>query len=98
MRFFNRIVMILLLAGLFALGVYLVVYAFNIFGYQLSDLLNTLNSFGNRLQNFVRNVEGGDLPVLTIATLVLIALLGLILFIAELKPRRPGASACPTAP
>jgi hypothetical protein len=89
MRIFNRIVMILLLAGLFALGVYLVVYAFNIFGYQLGDLRNTLNSFGDGLQNFVRDVERGDLPVLTIATLVLIALLGLILFIAELKPPAP---------
>ena len=89
MRIFNRMVMILLLAGLFALGVYLVVYSLNLFGYQLGDLLNPLNSLASRLQGFIRNVEGGNLPLLTIMTLVLIALLGLILLVAELKPPAP---------
>ena len=89
MRIFNRIVVILLLAGLFALGVYLVVYSFNLFGYQLGDLLNPVNSLAGGLQGFVRDVEGGNLPLLTIVTLVLIALLGLILLIAELKPPAP---------
>ena len=89
MSIFNRIVTILLLAGLFALGVYLVVYSFDLFGYRLGDLLNPLNSFGSGLRGFVRNVEGGNLPLLTIVTLVLIALLGLLLFIAELKPPAP---------
>ena len=81
--------MILLLAGLFALGVYLVVYSFNLFGYQLGDLLTPLNSFASGLEGFVRDVEGGNLPLLTIVTLVLVALLGLILLIAELKPPAP---------
>jgi hypothetical protein len=89
MRIFNRIAMILLLSGLFALGVYLVVYSFNLFGYRLGDLLNPLNSFASGLEGFVRGVEGGNLPLLTIVTLVLIALLGLILLIAELKPPAP---------
>jgi hypothetical protein len=89
MRIFNRIVMILLLAGLFALGVYLVVSSFNLFGYQLGDLLTPLNSFASGLEGFVRDVEGGNLPLLTIVTLVLVALLGLILLIAELKPPAP---------
>jgi hypothetical protein len=84
MRIFNRIAMILLLAGLFALGVYLVVYSFSLFGYQLGDLLNPLNSFASDLEGFIRDVEGGNLPLLTIVTLVLVALLGLILLIAEL--------------
>ena len=89
MRIFNRIAIILLLAGLFALGVYLVVYGFNLFGYQLGDLLNPLNSFASDLEGFVRDVEGGNLPLLTIVTLILVALLGLILLIAELKPPAP---------
>ncbi len=81
--------MILLLAGLFALGAYMVVYSLNLVGYRLGDLLNPLNSFASGLQGFVRNVEGGNLPLLTIVILVLIALLGLILLIAELKPPAP---------
>ena len=81
--------MILLLAGLFALGVYLVVYSLNLFGYRLGDLLNPLSSFASSLRGFVRGVESGNLPLLTIVTLVLIALLGLILLIAELKPPAP---------
>ena len=81
--------MILLLAGLFALGVYLVVYSLNLFGYQLGDLLNSLNSLTRGLEGFVGDVEGGNLPLLTIVTLVLVALLGLILLIAELKPPAP---------
>ena len=81
--------MILLLAGLFALGVYLVVYSLNLFGYQLGDLLSASNSFASGLEDFVRDVEGGDLPLLTVVTLVLVALLGLILLIAELKPPAP---------
>jgi hypothetical protein len=89
MRIFNRIVMIVLLSGLFALGVYLVVYSFNLFGYRLGDLLNPLNSFASGLEGFVRGVEGGNLLLLTIVTLVLITLLGLIVLIAELKPPAP---------
>jgi len=91
MRVFNRIVMILLLAGLFVLGVYTVVYSLGIFGYRLADLPRALglSGFYSGLQSFVRGVEGGNLPILSIVILVLIALLGLILLIAELKPPAP---------
>ncbi len=91
MSVFNRIIVILLLAGLFVVGVYAVVLAFNLFGYSLGDVLNPLNSFGSRAQNFVNSVESGNAPFLTILVLILLALLGLILLIAELKrpaPRR----------
>jgi hypothetical protein len=91
MRVFNRIVMILLLAGLFVLGIYTVVYSFNIFGYRLEDLPRALGlaGFYGGLQSFVRGVESGDLSILSIILLVLIALAGLILLLAELKPRSP---------
>jgi preprotein translocase subunit SecG len=89
MRIFNRIVVILLLAGLFVLGVYAIAYAFNLFGKNLNSLLNPIKSFGSGAQGFMGSVESGNLPVLTIILLVLIALLGLILLILELKPRTP---------
>jgi hypothetical protein len=91
MRVFNRIVVILLLAGLFVLGVYTVVYSFNIFGYRLEDLPRALGlaGFYSGLQSFVRGAESGDLSILSIIVLVLIALAGLILLLAELKPRAP---------
>jgi hypothetical protein len=91
MRVFNRIVMILLLAGLFVLGVYTVVYSLNIFGYRIEDLPRALSlaSFYGGLQSFVRGVESGNLSVLSVIILVLIALAGLILLIAELKPPTP---------
>jgi hypothetical protein len=91
MRVFNRIVMILLLAGLFVLGVYTVVYSLNIFGYRIEDLPRALSlaSFYGGLQSFVRGVESGNLSVLSVIILVLIALAGLILLIAELKPPSP---------
>jgi Family of unknown function (DUF6286) len=91
MRVFNRIVMILLFAGLFVLGVYAVVYSLNLFGYALTDLPRALNLPGvyRSLQTFAGNVEDGSLSVLTIALLVLIAVIGLILLIAELKPPAP---------
>jgi hypothetical protein len=91
MRVFNRIVMILLLAGLFVLGLYVVVYSLNLFGYSLSDLPRALGLAGlyRGLQSFVSGVEGGSLPVLTVFILVAVAVLGLILLIAELKPATP---------
>jgi hypothetical protein len=91
MRVFNRIVMILLFAGLFVLGVYAVVYSLNLFGYALTDLPRAINLPGvyRSLQTFAGNVEDGSLSVLTIALLVLIAVIGLILLIAELKPPAP---------
>jgi Family of unknown function (DUF6286) len=91
MRVFNRIVMILLLAGLFVLGVYTVVYSLNLFGYRLEDLPRAvgLSGFYRGLQTFVSNAENGSLSVLSVILLVAIAVLGLILLIAELKPAAP---------
>jgi Family of unknown function (DUF6286) len=90
-RVFNRIVMILLLAGLFVLGVYTAVYSLNLFGYRLSDLPRAVGLSGlyHGLQTFVSNAENGTLSVLTVIVLVSIAVLGLILLIAELKPPAP---------
>jgi Family of unknown function (DUF6286) len=90
-RVFNRIVMILLFAGLFVLGVYTVVYSFNLFGYRLEDLPRALglSGFYRGLETFVSDVENGSLSVLTVILLVAIAVLGLILLIAELKPSAP---------
>jgi hypothetical protein len=91
MRIFNRIVVILLLAGLFVTGVYAVVYSLNLFGYSLSDLPRALGLSGlyRGLQSFVSGVEGGSLSVLAVFVLVATAVLGLILLIAELKPAAP---------
>jgi hypothetical protein len=91
MRVFNRIVMILLFAGLFVLGVYTVVYSFNLFGYSLENLPRALglSGFYRGLESFVRGFESGSLSVLTVFVLVALAVLGLILLIAELKPAAP---------
>ena len=91
MRVFNRIVMILILAGLFVLGVYTVVYSLGLFGYSLTDLPRTLGVAGvyRGLETFVRGVERGNPPIPGVVILVLIALLGLILLVAELKPPAP---------
>ena len=43
--------MILLLAGLFVLGVYTVVYAFDLFGHSLTSL--PISDFSGGLQDFV---------------------------------------------
>jgi Family of unknown function (DUF6286) len=91
LRVFNRIVMILILAGLFVLGVYTVVYSFNLFGYRLEDVPRAigLSGFYRGLETFVGNVEDGSLSVLTVIVLVAVAVLGLVLLIAELKPPAP---------
>jgi hypothetical protein len=91
MRVFNRIVMILLFAGLFVLGVYMVVYSLNLFGYRLEDIPRALGLSGlyRSLETFAQNVENGSLSVLSVTLLVAIAVLGLILLIAELKPPAP---------
>lgn len=89
MRIFNRIVMILLLAGLFVLGVYAVVYAFNLLGHSLGSLLGPVQSAGSAAEGFMSNVQSGSLSARAIAALVGIALLGLILLIFELKPPTP---------
>jgi hypothetical protein len=87
MRVFNRIFMILLFAGLFVLGVYTVVFAFDLFDYQLESL--PITDFARGLQDFVGSVEDGGLAVPTQAFLVLLAILGLIWFISELRPSAP---------
>ncbi len=89
MRIFNRIVMILLLAGLFALGVYAVAYAFNLFGNNLTSLLQPIQSAGSGAEGFMGRLGSGDISPLAIVLLVLVALLGLILLILELKPPAP---------
>jgi uncharacterized alkaline shock family protein YloU len=87
MSVFNRIVMTLLFAGLFVLGVYTVVYSFDLFGRSLTSL--PISDFSSGLQDFVTRVENGNLSVLTIITLALMAILGLIWFVAELRPSTP---------
>ena len=89
MRIFNRILMILVLAGLFVLGVYAVVYAFDLFGKSLSGLLQPITDAGNASQDFMGRVEQGGISPIAIVVLVLIAILGLILLIYELKPPSP---------
>lgn len=89
MRIFNRIVVVLLLAGLIALGAYTVVYSFELFGYRLADLSTALDGFAGGVEGFVGDVENGSLPILTIALLVAIAVLGLVLLLMELTPPRP---------
>jgi hypothetical protein len=87
MRVFNRIFMILLLAGLFVLGVYMIVYAFDLFDHKLESL--PITDFAKGLEDFVVSLENGNLPATTIILLVLLAILGLIWFIAELRPTAP---------
>ena len=89
MRVFNRIVVILLLAGLVALGISVFVYALDLGGHRLSNLPNILGLSGvyEGLDNFVGNAESGNLNPLDIAVLVAIALLGLILLLFELFKR-----------
>ena len=79
--------MTLLFAGLFVLGVYMIVYSFDLFGRSLTSL--PISDFSGGLRDFVRRVEGGNLSVITMIILVLLALLGLLWFIAELRPSAP---------
>ena len=79
--------MTLLFAGLFVLGVYMVVYSFDLLGRSLTSL--PISDFSSGLQDFVTRVEDGNLSAVTIITLVLLAILGLIWFIAELRPSTP---------
>lgn len=91
MRIFNRIIVTLLLAGLFVLGIFGIVYSFNLFGYELSQLpqLLQLQTVYGGTQELVSDVENGTLTTLAFFILVGVALLGLILLILELKPRTP---------
>lgn len=91
MRIFNRIVAILLLAGLFVLGIFGVVYSFDFFGYRFSQLPQILNlqTVYDGAREVVSDTENGTLTDLTFFILVGVALVGLILLILELKPRTP---------
>jgi hypothetical protein len=91
MRAFNRVIVVLLLIGLLLLGAYAVVYAFELFGYRLSDLPQHLGLPGifSGVEGFVQSVESGQPPIFEIVVLALVALLGLLLLILELKPRTP---------
>ncbi len=91
MRIFNKIVVVLLLAALTALGLSLLVYAFNVEPYRLQDLPRAvgLDSFYENLRGYVGAVEQGALDALEVATLVLITLLGLVLLVLEFKPPTP---------
>lgn len=77
MKTFNRIVVSLLFAGLVALGVFAVLYSFGLFGYSLTSLSQILGGT-------VSGIEG-----LAAAVLAAVALAGVILLIAELRPPRP---------
>lgn len=79
--------MILILAGLLVLGIYMVAYGFNLGQYRISDL--PISPYGSGISDLVSNVEKGELSPLSIASLSLIAVVGLILLIAELKPPSP---------
>ncbi len=91
MKIFNRIVVMLLFAGLFVLGLYGVMYSFNLLGYQLADLPGTLGlaNLSDQTQSLAEGVAGGNLGASAVAVLVLIALVGLVLLVFELKPPRP---------
>jgi len=91
MRIFNRIIVVLLLAGLVALGITAVFYALDLAGYRLANLPRALGLTGlaQSLSNFVGNVEDGNLNPLDYVVLGAIALLGLILLILEFKPPSP---------
>lgn len=91
MWIFNRLVMVLVLAALFVVGLYATIYGLNILGYQISNLQQTLGLPGlyEGFQSFVTGIENGSLTPTGIAILIGVALLGLILLLLELKPRRP---------
>lgn len=89
MRVFNRIIVLLLLVGLFLLGLFGALYSFGLLGYQIADLSGYVESAAGGVQGFVGGVEGGSLSTLGIAVLIAVAVVGLILLILELKPRAP---------
>lgn len=91
MRVFNRIVITLLLAGLLILGVYGVIYSFQIAGYSLSNLEQRLAipAIASGARSFLGSLGQSTLSAAAVAGLVAIAVAGLILLLLELKPRRP---------
>ncbi len=91
MRIVNRLIAILVLAGLFLLGFFAVIYGLGVLGYRMADLQQALNlqAAYSGLDSFVSGVEQGALTATGIAILIAIAVVGLILLILELKPRTP---------
>ena len=92
MRIFNRIIVILLLAGLFTLGLATMFYSFGIGDYDLADLLGILSLSGSyeALRIYVQNIESGSSLILVdLVILGGIALLGVVLLVLELKPSAP---------
>lgn len=91
MRIFNRIVVILILAGLVVLGVFGLVYSLGLFGYALSDLTQAigLQQIYDGAVEIVDDAENGTLLPIVAFILLGVALLGLILLILELKPPSP---------
>ena len=89
MRIFNKIIVVLLLAGLVALGISGFVYALDLGGHRLANLPTTLGLDGvhQGIDSFFGNVEGGNLNPLDVTVLVAIALFGLILLLFELFKR-----------
>jgi hypothetical protein len=87
MRVFNRLIVVLLLAGLVALGVYTALYGFGLFGYRVASLFRAWESFKSALRGIVGGVENGAPAI--IAVLVVVAIVGLVFLVLELKPRRP---------
>src|SRR5918993_5535075 len=98
MRIFNRIVVILLLVGLFVLGVFVFLASIspslNALGTQGTDLQNLPSylrpdGLAAGLRNYLTNIENGNVSVLEAVGLTAVALLGLILLVLELKPPTP---------
>lgn len=91
MRIINRLIVVLVLAGLFVAGFFAVIYGLGVLGYQMSSLQQSLNlsAVYGGLDSFVSGVEQGSLTGTGIAILIAIAVVGLILLILELKPRTP---------
>ncbi len=91
MKIFNRIIVILLLAGIVALGVTVVFYIFDVSDYHLEDLSRALglNGLYDAVNSFVQRAESRSFDVLDIVVLALVALLGLVLLILEFKPPSP---------
>jgi uncharacterized alkaline shock family protein YloU len=83
--------MILFFAGLFLLGVFGVLYSFDLAGYRLSDLPQQLNLPGiySGVESAVTGMEEGNPSSVAIIVLVAMLLVGIILLLAELKPPTP---------
>ncbi|MDQ3911487.1 MAG: alkaline shock response membrane anchor protein AmaP [Actinomycetota bacterium] len=87
MKIFNGLVVILILVGLFVLGVFTVLYAFDVGDYQLATL--PIKDVSGGVSEYLRGIESGNLDILDVITLAVIVLLGLVLLVLEFKPPAP---------